>query len=107
MSEEKKSLQQIIDFRKKKLLNLIENGINPYPYKFNFTHKSENIKLSFIDLENKIVKIAGRVMAIRKMGKASFAQILDSDGRIQIFIKKDDVGEKSYDNFKLLDIGDI
>ncbi|HEY6436608.1 MAG TPA: lysine--tRNA ligase, partial [Ignavibacteriaceae bacterium] len=55
---------------------------------------------------SKDVKIAGRIMAIRRMGKASFAHIMDQKGRIQIYLKKDDIGE-SYDAFRLLDIGDI
>ncbi|MFL2998137.1 MAG: lysine--tRNA ligase [Candidatus Neomarinimicrobiota bacterium] len=107
MKEEQTSLQQIIEHRNKKLITMKENGINPFPHKFNYSHKSKEILLNFKSLENKCVKIAGRIMAIRKMGKASFAQILDSEGRIQIFIKKDDVGENSYNNFKLLDIGDF
>ena len=107
MKEEQTSLQQIIDHRNKKLITMKENGINPFPHKFNYSHKSKEILLNFKSLENKCVKIAGRIMAIRKMGKASFAQILDSEGRIQIFIKKDDVGEITYNNFKLLDIGDF
>jgi lysyl-tRNA synthetase, class II len=107
MKEEQISLQQIIDYRKKKLMAMKENGVNPFPHKFNYSHKSKEILSNFNNLENKHVKVAGRVMALRKMGKASFAQILDSEGRIQIFIKRDDVGEVSYNNFKLLDIGDF
>ncbi len=56
--------------------------------------------------ENKDVKLAGRIMAIRRMGKASFAHIMDQKGRIQIYLKKDDIGE-NYDSFRLMDIGDI
>ena len=90
MKDEQTSLQQIIDHRNKKLITMKENGINPFPHKFNYSHKSKEILLNFNSLENKCVKVAGRIMAIRKMGKASFAQVLDSEGRIQIFIKKDD-----------------
>ena len=53
------------------------------------------------------VSIAGRIMAIRRMGKASFTHIQDKEGRIQIYLKKDDIGDEAYDVFKLLDIGDI
>ena len=63
-------------------------------------------KSNFEKYENKDVKVAGRIMAIRRMGKASFAHIQDKDGKLQIYLKKDDVGEY-YDVFKLLDIGDI
>jgi len=107
MSDEQKSLQQIIDFRLEKLNKLRKDGVNPYPIKYEPTHKSESIKSKYDELEGKTVKIAGRVMAIRKMGKASFAQIMDGEGRIQFFIKRDDVGEASYTHFKLLDIGDF
>ena len=107
MSDEQKSLQQIIDFRIEKLNKLKEDGVNPYPTKYEPTHFSESIKSNYNELEGKTVKVAGRIMAIRKMGKASFAQIMDSEGRIQFFIKRDSVGEAVYSHFKLLDIGDF
>ena len=106
MSNDHKSLQQIIDFRLKKLNTLREDGVNPYPTNFDPSHTSETIKSNYNDLKGETVKIAGRIMAIRKMGKASFAQVMDLEGRIQFFIKRDDVGEKFYAHFKLLDIGD-
>ena len=65
------------------------------------------IKINFKKLEGKDVVVAGRIMAIRRMGKASFFRIIDNEGLIQVFIKKDDIGEKSYGNFKLFDIGDF
>ena len=106
MSQDQKSLKQIIDFRIEKLNKLREAGINPFPNKFDPTYKSKSIKTDFDAMEGKTVKVAGRIMALRKMGKASFAQIMDSEGRIQFFIRQDDVGEESYTHFKLLDIGD-
>ena len=106
MSDDQKSLQQIIDFRLKKLNTLREDGVDPYPTNFDPSHTSETIKSNYNNLEGETVKIAGRVMAIRKMGKASFAQVMDLEGRIQFFIKRDDVGEKFYAHFELLDIGD-
>ena len=106
MSDDHKSLQQLINFRLEKLNKLREDGVNPYPVRFDQTHKSKFIKDNYNKVEGKNVAIAGRVMAIRKMGKASFAQLLDGEGRIQIFVKKDNVGEKGYSHFKLLDIGD-
>ncbi len=81
-------------------------GINPFAYSFDVDHKSNDVKENFETLEGKDVKIAGRIMAIRRMGKASFAHILDDKGKIQIYLKKDEINEK-YDLFKLLDIGDI
>ncbi|MEC9106262.1 MAG: lysine--tRNA ligase, partial [Candidatus Neomarinimicrobiota bacterium] len=68
---------------------------------------SNQLKTEFKSYENKDVLVAGRIMAIRKMGKASFFHIEDSQGRIQVYIKKDEVGESQYEVFKLLDIGDF
>lgn len=106
MTEEHRSLKQIIDFRLEKLAKLRENGVDPYPYNFKKTHESETVKSSFAELEEKTVVVAGRIMSVRKMGKASFCNIKDNEGRIQIYVKRDDVGTNSYTNFKLLDIGD-
>ena len=94
MSEDQKSLKQMIEFRLDKLNNLRGQGVNPYPPKYDYTHKSNLIKTDYSDLEGKTVRVAGRIMAIRKMGKASFAQIMDSMGRIQFFIRRDDVGKE-------------
>ena len=107
MSEEYKSLHQIIDFRMEKLNKLREAGVNPYPHKYAPTHKSQYILNHYDELEGPTVCVAGRIMALRKMGKASFAHVMDSTGRIQIFIRRDDVGEDIYNHFKLLDIGDF
>ena len=106
MTEDQKSLKQIIDFRIQKLNKLKDHGVNPYPEKFNLTSNSLHIKNDYKILENTNVTVAGRIMAIRKMGKASFAQLMDSEGKIQIFVKKDNIGDESYEFFKLLDIGD-
>ena len=56
---------------------------------------------NYADYEGKKVVVSGRIMALRKMGKASFAQLMDAKGRIQIFIRRDDIGDESYSNFKL------
>ncbi len=93
--------------RREELEELKKRGFNPYPHEFNRTHFSKEIIDSFKDEPNPpTVSIAGRIMSIRRMGKASFCHVQDSAGRIQAYLKKDDVGE-SYDSFKLLDIGDI
>ena len=81
-------------------------GVNPYPYEFNQTHKSKDIINNFNELEGQTVTIAGRLMAVRLMGKASFCHIQDEQGRIQAYIRKDEVGEEVYQMFKILDIGD-
>jgi lysyl-tRNA synthetase class 2 len=103
-------LQEENDLRKRRheeLKALIEKGVNPYPYNFDVTHHSKEIHDNFRD-DSPLgdVSIAGRIMSIRRMGKASFCHIQDWKGRIQIYLKKDDLGE-AYDMFKLLDIGDI
>ena len=107
MSDEQKSLNQLIQVRKEKLEKIIAKGIDPYPSMFNPTHSSKEVLSKFNELENKSVIIAGRILSIRKMGKASFFHIQDSLGKIQIFIKKDDIGEDGYENFMLMDIGDF
>ena len=107
MSLEKQSLKEIINFRLQKLKKLRESGIDPYPHNFKPSNYSNELKNEFKSYENKDVVIAGRIMALRKMGKASFFHLEDAGGRIQVYIKKDDVGESQYDMFKLLDIGDF
>lgn len=82
-------------------------GINPYPYNFPRDASSAEVIASFADdAPQRIVTIAGRIMSIRKMGKASFCHIQDMQGRIQAYLRKDDIGAM-YDAFKLMDIGDI
>ena len=106
MSEDQKSLKQIMNFRIQKLKKLSEYGVNPYPSRYKPTHKSLFIKNNYADLEDSKVVVSGRIMAIRIMGKASFVQLMDYEGRIQIFIKKDNLADNIYEHFKLLDIGD-
>ena len=72
MSEDQKSLKQIIDFRKEKLQKLLDAGVDPYPQKYEPTHFSLDILNDFENLENNDVNVAGRIMSLRKMGKASF-----------------------------------
>ena len=98
---------QIILLRKEKLNKLKEMDVNPYPYKFERTHTASEIKNQFSDLEDKEVSITGRIMSNRLMGKAAFFHIQDMNDRIQIYIKKDVVGENVFDLYKTLDIGDI
>ncbi|MCS7054414.1 MAG: lysine--tRNA ligase [Ignavibacterium sp.] len=99
-------VNELIKRRFEELEELKSKGINPYAYQFDVDSNSALIKSNYSEYENKTVKIAGRIMAIRRMGKASFAHIQDSYGKIQIYLKKDELGDY-YDVFKLLDIGDI
>lgn len=92
--------------RLEELKELREKGFQPFAYSYDVSNKANEIKSNYDNYENKDVSVAGRIMAIRRMGKASFAHIQDDSGKIQIYLKKDEIGE-AYDAFKLLDIGDI
>ena len=101
-------LNEIVKVRHEKLAALKESGNDPFLItKFDFDNDSANIKANFHELEGKTVKIAGRIFARRIMGKASFVGLSDSTGRIQLYVKRDDVGEDVYAAFKKWDIGDI
>lgn len=100
--------------RREKANKLKEMGIDPFGSRFDYTHKSVEVRQladgkTNEDLEtNKItVKLAGRIMFIRKMGKASFFSIKDKEGLVQIYISINDVGEEQYSLFKMADVGDI
>ena len=100
------SVNELIKRRYEELDELIKKGVEPFAYSFEVNSNSQIIKESFVEGNELNVRIAGRIMAIRRMGKASFAHIQDEKGRIQIYLKKDEIGD-SYDAFKLMDIGDI
>ena len=98
----------LIAIRKEKLEELKKAGKDPFKItKYNRTHLSQNIKDHYDDLEGKDVSVAGRIMAKRIMGKASFCTIQDAEGKIQSYVSINDLGEKSYAEFKTYDIGDI
>jgi len=92
--------------RLEELEELNKKGIPAFAYSYDVNSYSKEIKDNFEKYEGKDVKIAGRIMTLRRMGKASFAHLQDHHGRIQIYLKKDGIGDY-YDVFKLLDIGDI
>lgn len=96
----------LVKRRYQELDELKAKGFETFAYSFEVDSNSEDIIQNYKEGEEKNVKIAGRIMAIRRMGKASFAHIMDNKGRIQIYLKKDEIGDV-YDAFKLLDIGDI
>ena len=107
--EEEERLAEQAKIRREKLAKLISDGKNPYEkVKYDCTANSSSIKENFDSLEGKEVSIAGRLMSRRIMGKASFSHISDRDGLIQIYVKRDDVGEEDYMSYKKdYDIGDI
>ena len=101
-------MNHLMQIRMEKLDKLREEGKDPFEItKFNRTHNSKQVKDNFDELENKDVTIAGRIIAKRIMGKASFCHIQDSDGKIQLYVSINDLGEESYKQFKEDDIGDI
>ncbi len=97
---------QLVAIRKEKLEKIRELGINPYPYVYNQTHFSEEIKEQFETLEGQTVAVAGRIMSVRLMGKAAFCHIQDGKGRIQVYLRKNEIGDEAFELFKMLDIGD-
>ena len=101
-------MNQLMQIRRDKLAKLKEEGKNPFEItKFNRTHTSKQIVENYDELEGKDVTIAGRLMAKRIMGKASFCHIQDGDGKIQSYVSINELGEESYKHFKEDDIGDI
>ena len=106
--EEEERLHEQVKVRRDKLAALCEAGKNPYEItKYDWDTKTEEIRDNFEALEGKTVRIAGRMMSRRVMGKASFMDLLDSTGRLQVYVRRDDVGEEDYADFKKWDIGDI
>lgn len=93
--------------RRSKLYSLLEQGKSPYDQRVTPTHLAEDIISQFDALEDSVVTLAGRLRALRVHGKATFADLQDSSGRLQLFIRSDGVGEELYSSFKDLDIGDI
>ena len=106
-SDREQSLKQIMQYRLEKLEKLRDLGVNPYPYNFDVSHHSKEIVDGFDNMADKPVSVAGRIVSLRKMGKASFFHVQDMEGKIQVYIKRDEVGEGIYEIFKLLDMGDI
>ena len=109
---EKLTEQEVI--RRQKMEDLRAMGIDPFGHAYERTHKSGQIRAEFENLtkeeleeKNVHVKIAGRIMTKRRQGKAGFMHIQDLDGKIQIYVRKDVIGEEAYEIFKKSDIGDI
>jgi len=110
MTEQKKyDTSDILQARRAKLDQIREMGINPYPYKYDKDTDAKEVFDNFEKLESsqKELNLAGRMMTVRVMGKASFCHIQDESGQIQLYVRKDEIGDDQYKLFKLLDIGDI
>ena len=101
-------MNQLLKVRREKLDNLQKEGKDPFAItKYDVTHHSADIKDNFEAMEGQEVSIAGRMMFKRVMGKASFANISDLKGNIQVYIARDAIGEEPYADFKKYDVGDI
>lgn len=101
-------LSELLQVRRDKLAALIAEGKNPYEKtSFDFNAYAADIKADFEGFDGKTVKIAGRMMSKRVMGKASFASVQDTTGSIQLYVRRDDIGLDEYAAFKKFDIGDI
>jgi lysyl-tRNA synthetase class 2 len=100
---------ELLLHRQEKLKKLREKNINPYPYSFKRTHTSSEISQNFEKLESEQteVKIAGRMVSLRLHGKSLFAHLQDGAGRIQIYVKSDEVGKEKFELFDLFDLGDF
>ena len=101
-------LNEVMRIRREKLAALVAEGKNPFEItKFPKTHDSADVKNDFERLENTVVSLAGRIISVRIMGKASFCHILDGEGSIQLYVRRDELGDEDYAAFKSWDIGDI
>lgn len=102
------TLSEVLRVRREKLDALRDAGTDPFvTTRFEKTHSSEKILTDFDTLEGQSVRIAGRLMSKRVMGKASFSHLQDFEGKLQLYVRRDVLGEEPYAAFKKLDIGDI
>ena len=117
MAEEKTNspaLSELLQVRRDKLKAFEDMGVAPFGHRYEVSHTSAQVKDSFDELDFEVngenaptVTVAGRLMAVRGHGKAAFAELMDLAGKIQIYFRKDVLGDDKYAQFKLLDIGDI
>jgi len=114
MSQEVVDVNELLLVRRQKLAELRELGFDPFGYKYERTHTTNaileelgNLEKEEIEQKDVYVKIAGRVMSKRLQGKAGFAHLQDITGRIQIYLRKDQVEQNEFEAFDLLDLGDI
>ena len=102
------NLSEVLQVRRDKLSELQKMGRDPFKIsKYNVTHHSNEVVDNYDSLEGQKVSLAGRIMSKRIMGKASFMHLQDQNGRIQAYVKRDDIGLDEYKLFKTYDIGDI
>lgn len=109
MNEEVTSYREDAEYKLEKIQALRNLGIDPYDGNFRKTHDIEEIRNQFEDLVDKDVevKIAGRIMALRKHGKAVFADLQDRTGKIQVYFRKDNIGENNFTILREIEVGDV
>ncbi|MFZ5980534.1 MAG: lysine--tRNA ligase [Candidatus Zixiibacteriota bacterium] len=102
-------LADLIKIRREKVRKLTERNLNPYPYRYEKTHDIKQVLEAFDQLAAgaAVIRLTGRVMLKRKMGKSFFAHIRDNSDQMQIYLKLDIVGQETFDLFNMLDLGDI
>ena len=107
-------MEEQFTVRLEKLKKLVALGITPYPYRFNISHRFKDVIAKYKDFSADELKAvpdeilcAGRIMAIRSMGKSAFMHLFDGDDKLQIYVRKEMVSEKDFATYNLLDIGDI
>lgn len=106
--QDEQDINEILQVRRDKLSELQQSGNDPFHVvTYDVSHKTGEVLANYEEFENKNVSLAGRLMSKRGMGKSSFCDIQDIDGRIQLYVRINDVGEEQYENFKKLDIGDM
>ncbi len=108
INEQVEDLSEILKIRREKLSRLVESGENPYSIvKYDQTHHTTEVVENFDTMEGSEVSLAGRMMSRRDMGKAFFCDLQDEKGKIQLYVRINDLGEENFAKFKKYDIGDI
>ena len=108
MGDTGENLNEMLQMRREKLKELNEKDKNPFLVeKYDVSHYSSILKENFEELEGEVVSVAGRIMSRRGHGKVSFIDLQDMKGRVQLFVKQNNIGEEEYKDLSLLDIGDI
>ena len=106
--DEGRSVSELLQIRRDKLTDLQQAGLDPFRLtKFDVTHHTDDIVNRYDELEEQTVSVAGRLMSKRGMGKVSFCDLQDKQGRVQLYVRRDLIGEECYNWFKKYDIGDI
>lgn len=104
---EEEGLNDLMLARREKLEKIVSRGLEPYGLRFDCTHHAADIVADYERLEGQHVRVAGRIMSIRQHGRASFIDIMDASGRIQLYFRQDVLGQEQYELLALLDLGDF